>query len=154
MSRPAEPVDLDRLDALAKAATPGPWRRQTHHAHLDGPGSRMLVPVVRAPWPNLPHGSITIARCGNGNSSTPRPDDSIRQREEANAAFIAALDPATVQHLVARARRAQEAEAEAERLRKLVKMLRDAWYYARTQQLDDLLEGLEREIESWPKATP
>lgn len=102
--------DYDAIERAAKAATPGPWRVQTHH---DIPENKTLmgVPVVRAPWPDLPHGSITVARCGNGNAGTysGRPTH-IREREEGNARYIALLDPATVLALVARARRATELE--------------------------------------------
>lgn len=106
------PDQLDAIERAARAATPGPWRIQTHH---DLPHSEdlMAVPVVRAPWPDLPHGSITIARCGNGNS-LPRWTERqkrIRRREESNASFIAMCSPEIVLALVARARRAEELEA-------------------------------------------
>lgn len=107
-------IDLDELERLHKAATPGPWRMQTRHDHLDPVSNLMLVPVVRAPWPDLPHGSITVARCGNGNagtySSRPTP---IREREQGNAAFIAAARNA-LPGLIAELREARELLERAE----------------------------------------
>lgn len=90
---------LDRLDALAGAATPGPWVAQSYddgssgnhpwyidtHAYADGP-----EPVVA---PTYPLGA-------------------------ADAAFIAACDPATIRELVAAVRERDELrEAATELLR-------------------------------------
>lgn len=101
-------VDLDHIEALAAAATPGPWEAH-HRENLDWlsesdlvessdhqPGSKVVFSVedqerwFSSCWPH--------------------------RNASADAAFIAAVDPATIRRLVARVR---EAQAEVERLRGL-----------------------------------
>lgn len=83
-------LNLDEIEARAKAATPGPWS-----------------------WSQYPSGStsVTIGR-GPGDDGvflylTRRSDGSEPQKAD-DAAFIAAANPATVLALVARVRRLQE----------------------------------------------
>ena len=86
-----DPVDLDEIERLAKAATPdGPWKQGERDTHR----------VIDA------HGFIVAEAL-----SRPAMDGrSQKQRASDQAAYLAALDPATVLALVALARRAQEAE--------------------------------------------
>lgn len=82
-------TDLDKLEALAKAATQGPWAtcvRMGGDAIVDAP----TRPVARVDY---------------------RPDMDARDRD---AAFIAAANPAAILDLIASARRDAE---EIERLR-------------------------------------
>ena len=78
------PADLDRLEALARAATPGPWHRgQTGNFRiygLDGIGQQS-GPIFE-----------TLPRY--------HPGDRI-----ANAAFITEFNPSTVLRLIAECRR-------------------------------------------------
>jgi hypothetical protein len=74
-------VDLDRLEQLARAATPGPWRTK------DGdPGRAWINDDAGDPY-------CTVADCRPGG--------------EANAAFIATANPAFVLQLLARLRAAE-----------------------------------------------
>ena len=82
-------TDLDRLDALAAAATPGPWFSHPH----DIPGE----PV---PW------SSSVFFTGGRIDRTPR--ILVARAEYSDAAFIAACDPATIRYLVAAARERDE----------------------------------------------
>ena len=85
-----EPVDLDSLERLAKAATPG---KRT----LNGDA---ICPVE---WGDARHaGDVAIAY-----RNCERED---YDQVTADLVMLAALDPATVQHLLSLARRAQEAE--------------------------------------------
>lgn len=79
------PTPLDRLEALAKAATPGPWTA-FYNSHGD-------------PFVNDENGGWgTICKPGTG------PDDYGR----ANTEFIAAADPTTILALVAQVSRLTE----------------------------------------------
>lgn len=81
------PLSLDALEALAKAATPGPWRKSLGSVYPEGrqPGWEPLSigdgVAIDARWPIL-----------------------AGENHEADAAFIAALDPTTVLRLIAAAR--------------------------------------------------
>lgn len=77
-------IDLDELEAKARAATPGPWRITDRRASPDGPGLDCNL--------SGPGISANIVRCAGSVNS------------EANAAFIAAANPAAVLELVARVR--------------------------------------------------
>lgn len=92
MSNPTELPDLDRLEALARAATPGPWSWWTSNSTLrltgaDGRDGGVLY---------------GYARQGDGDVNCA-PNDQ---------AFIAAANPAALLALIALARRAQP-EGEA-----------------------------------------
>lgn len=85
-----DPIDLDELERLAKAATPGPWRMvalSSHYGVTHGDYRFPTVVYAHEGWDGY----------GNGSS---RP----------NADYIAAANPATVLALIARVR-----EAEANR---------------------------------------
>lgn len=95
---PAPAPDLGRLEELASKATPGPWstegtRRSNRgmggHVFKVGPEDRMIAACRGASGYEL-------------------------EEHDANAAYLAALDPATVSWLVARARRAEELEKRDE----------------------------------------
>lgn len=83
-------IDLDQLEALAKAATPGPWEDLSNHPyHLHG---------------TINKGEKHIAGCSW--FETPREEQCVTVKEAlANAAYIAAANPATVFELVAEVRR-------------------------------------------------
>lgn len=76
-------LDLDKLEALAKAATPGPWKR-----HADLPTDVIVAPSA----PSAP----SVAVIDHGPSDLAQ--------IEANGRFIAAANPATVLALIAQAR--------------------------------------------------
>ena len=82
-------TDLDKLDALAAAATPGPW-------------AAVRIPEAKDDWWSV------------GSTAN---DEDVALTGEADAAFIAACDPATIRDLVAAAReptREQLADAIAQ----------------------------------------
>jgi hypothetical protein len=85
-------IDLDKLEALAKAATPGPWAYtiRDHHSFTDA--------------------GATINGAGDERNGYPvvadLPPRTINGTHEANASFIAAANPATILALIALARRA------------------------------------------------
>lgn len=95
---------LDELDALADAATPGPW--EVHETN-ESSTLRFMRP--------LPEQAVL----GGGRQY-------ISMNAE-NAAFIAALDPDTVRALIAMARRAHEAEAKLMKLRSTLHPLAADW---------------------------
>jgi hypothetical protein len=127
---------LERLEALAKAATPGPWawfgNSQTRQIHLATPdrGRQYIMAFDR--WgmggaqPTFRRGGL-MARASEictyavgdgkavghaaavGDESVYRYD--INGLDSPDAAFIAAANPATVLELIALARRAAAAEA-------------------------------------------
>lgn len=88
-------IDLDELERLAKAATPGPWE-----ASSDEPGD-VVIWGPREEW---------LANIGNWARQHEEidPDRAARQyvelRDAADAAFIAAANPQTVLALVERLR--------------------------------------------------
>lgn len=105
-------IDLDELEALAEAATPGLWvTRFPSHT------------VVMAATPDGTYQG-EVARTVSG---------SLNAHRGANAAFIAAANPATIKTLIASAR---EAADGIERLRGLLKPF--AVYY----EINDLDERL------------
>jgi hypothetical protein len=90
MSNPTELPDLDKLEALARAATPGPWAYQE-----DSDVYTHIVRPVQSP------GNI-VRHYAQDTSGVV----------EANARFTAGANPAAVLALIALARRAQP-EGEA-----------------------------------------
>lgn len=87
---PGSRVDLDRIEELAKAATPGPW------APVDGGG--------HSPWRHLAIRTI-------GKNGKPSHTGTIAQVYKTyddvganNASYIAACDPSTILQLVRDAR--------------------------------------------------
>lgn len=85
----SEPLDLDAIEALANAATPGPWEASVLGSEgyaVTGPqGSIPGRHRLRAP---------RVARCGHEAWDT----------DKANAEHIAGMDPATTLALVAEVR--------------------------------------------------
>lgn len=77
-----QPDQWTELERLAKAATQGEWRARTYRADQSRVSNLETV------------AGVILARVHEGN---PR-------RAEANAAFFAALNPATVLELIAAAR--------------------------------------------------
>lgn len=111
-------ADLDKLEALAKAATPGEWvTRYPSHT------------VVMAVTPDGTYQG-EVARTVSG---------SLNAQREANAAFIAAANPATILDLIASARRDAE---EIERLRafagRMIELVGTAFY-------DGFRDAIDRE---------
>lgn len=100
---PSTELDLDALEALARAATPGEWKAWPGNGDFDLAArfeSESKVLVV-SPDDCQEH---PIADCSCNHSC--RMDD----EQQANAAFIAAANPNTVLALIELARRAQPLE--------------------------------------------
>lgn len=91
----AEEIDLARLKALAAKATPGPRIHGDHGA------------IGAVSLEGEPFAQVFQRRSGSG---AIRAEDNAQRN--ANAAYIAALDPATVLELIRRAERAEELEAK------------------------------------------
>lgn len=81
-------VDLDALEAAAKAATPGPWK--------NAAGYKIKV-------------TATGTHCASAwERYTYEPDKEITsEKAQANAVFIAAANPAVVLELIAEVRKAR-----------------------------------------------
>lgn len=100
-------AQLDKLEALASAATPGPWQVITdeHPTYAEGYAHKERRIFTAAKNPQL--GGIYPVVNSSRGIGEQRSDPAIWMVsiEEANAAFIAAANPATVQQLIALARR-------------------------------------------------
>jgi len=107
--------DLDKLEALARAATPGPWR---HYKARLRPGAATVVNEVQ------PRSGEAIVRWSGFDGM-----NKSKSAVTADARFIAAANPAAVLALIALARRAQpESEAPAPewgRVRTVADMVRN-----------------------------
>ncbi len=80
------PLDLDRLEALAEKATPGPWRRSGPDVDMGG----------RDRW----------VICGHSfDRSTNKAET---EQDERDAAYLQALSPEVVRALVSRVREAEK----------------------------------------------
>lgn len=90
----SDAVDLDKLEALAKAATPGPWERG------DGKSNGNDLMVYGEDY-----AGAAIVEMRSSANFTPR------ERRIQNLDFIAAANPATVLSLIAQARAAAPAQA-------------------------------------------
>lgn len=85
-------LDLARLKALAEKATPGPWVViDAHKPGIDGDDGKFTIVLF-------------------GDEDEP---EGVHRKED--AAYIAALDPATVLALIARAEELERIKADAER---------------------------------------
>ncbi|MEV6112975.1 hypothetical protein AB0L59_10705 [Streptomyces sp. NPDC052109] len=100
---PLTEEELDELDELAAAATPGPWFVRA----LDDADAMNLVAVSTVPdsglgerWPGFDHGEIVAATL----VQQPRYVDAADERWDENAHFIAAARE-SVPRLVAEIRR-------------------------------------------------
>ena len=87
-------IDLNELERLAKAATPGKWTWK-HVGCFNTPGCAVF-------WPDMSKGGVHYRRLDSGGGML-----------EADANFIATANPAVVLELV---RRLREAENDTERL--------------------------------------
>jgi len=98
-------IDLDEIERLARAATPGKWSVRETVINGIGYGGH---------WVETDHEDlIQITGSGGARSFTHRVfDRQIHDDNEANAAYIAAANPATVLALVARLRAAEAALRE------------------------------------------
>lgn len=79
-------IDLDRLEAAAKAATQGPWleRHEDVYSEVDA------------------HVAFCLTVCSSADECCI-----TKKQAQANAAFIAAVNPATVLELAAELRKAR-----------------------------------------------
>lgn len=100
----AQPLDLDKLEALARAATPGPWKRSNRP---NGPF-----------WHISSEYTIGGEPCKSGRQSigaihaeNKRGAPKYAAMFEANANFVAEFNPATALALIAQARAAQPESA-------------------------------------------
>jgi hypothetical protein len=91
---PLTPADLDRLEELAVAATPGPWGIGPYIAIDTGIWSKGEWPVATT-WVDSEEEGIT----------------STAARKRDDAAYIAACDPDTIRSLIAAARAGGELDA-------------------------------------------
>lgn len=103
---PLTDEELDELDELASAATPGPWFVRS----LDDADAMSLVAVSTVPdtglgerWPSFDHHDIVAATL----VQQPRYVDAVDERWDENAHFIAAAR-GTVPRLVAEIRRLRQ----------------------------------------------
>jgi hypothetical protein len=98
-------VDIEKLKALALAATPGPWDWEEDGSRLNGDNGKEAVF-----WPGNVPGGIDARSEGWGAALGQTKSDA---QASADAEFIAATDPATVLELIAEVERLR---ADAERL--------------------------------------
>ncbi len=104
-------ADLDRLEALAKAATPGPWDHMKGRNLVRAIRDDLAVPLFEAQEPYCdPLLGAPTCRVGSkvvfrANSEAARQSAAMKQ-EHHNAAYIAALNPAVVLAILALARKA------------------------------------------------
>ena len=115
-------LDLDELERLAKAATPGPWDATT------AGGTRRLT-LTTAPVPHAEYGqtreliaSFSVVYVGTPPDARGRAaEDSIVQGE-ANAAFAAAANPAVVLALIDELRVAWDVRDKANKAVRILKL--------------------------------
>lgn len=90
--------ELDRLEAVANAATPGPWRPCPQKSFIFGPAHEMVASRLRSPGDDEPEeGTVEIRGFGGGLPM------------DANHDFIVATSPDVVLRLVAELRVARDA---------------------------------------------
>lgn len=90
--------DLDTLEALARAATPGEWKAMPHGRVVGGPLRHYVNGSAQAQIASF---SVTFHE--------QAPEDE-QERQQANADFAAGANPAAVLALIALARRAATQE--------------------------------------------
>lgn len=88
-----DPLDLDALEAVARAATPGPWR-----TGWDGQEFYVIPESSTDLWDRVAEFTFAIY---------PGSSDQQDECDTANAKHIAAFDPATVLALIERVREAE-----------------------------------------------
>jgi hypothetical protein len=114
-------IDLDELERLAKAATPGPWSVCRHLQSVEADEACMCGyrGVVYGPEHDVP-----MAICQPGHDAEPEGEEGLgpqnyeRAIQIANGQHIAAANPATILTLTAEVRRLR-AENEALALARL-----------------------------------
>jgi hypothetical protein len=90
-------TDIDALEALAKAATPGPYQWTTYVDH-DGPpacDNIMLQAVMKDCWEEV---------CSFAWDEKGKYHPAMRKQAEANAAYAVAANPAAILALIAEVR--------------------------------------------------
>ena len=103
-------LDLDRLEQLARAATPGPWTWEaSERDELTGAVIYHHISSLAEPARGQGVADTYHADAVEFNDGTVHP---VYGKKE-NAAFIAAASPATVLELVAELRRLRDAENDA-----------------------------------------
>ena len=129
-------IDLDHLEAAAKAATPGPWKDMSNHPdHLYGAVNK---------------GNKHIALCNHYESAEPTKTVTVEEMR-ANAAFIAAVNPAVVFELVAEVRRHRKSMTRLARtLRNKNRALAIAQRECKYAQ--ERATRVEQELEEWKQA--
>ena len=133
-------TNLDYLESLAKAATPGPWRTSRKYGEHDD--------IVRTEWSTqskkardvLIGGACAFGRDHRGHI---RIIEAIGPQWEANAAYIAAVSPDVVLELIAEIRKLR---AELEYLGELHT---EATVALRNKEIDTMLADNEL---SWLEA--
>ncbi len=127
----ADSPDLDRLDALARAATEGPWAAATT-------GVR-----------NGDHWSVVDSDRGDVRGTVariPSQDGTNDEQRQPDAEFIAATDPPTVLALIAELRQARAdrdaALAKVAAVERLVDEWGDEQPWVRKLDLRDALAGI------------
>lgn len=106
MSNPTELPDLDKLEALAKAATPGPWAWASDWDRAAVYSTTHQVPRYKAD-PICKR----VVCTGNQNNDGRFGQENWSGSDWNDAKFIAAANPAAVLALIAAVRRAQHAES-------------------------------------------
>lgn len=98
-------IDLDALEARAKAATSGPWEDLSEHPdHLRGTINKGAKHIAGCSW-----------------FETPKEEQCVTVKEAlANAAFIAAANPAVVLELITNVRKAMAAQEHWQRVAQII----------------------------------
>lgn len=100
-------LDLDKLEALADAATPGEWTHKRYGV------------IVGGPFRQYTNGS---AQSQLASFSVTSVEDDEPERQHANADFCAAFSPATAKNLVALARRAAQPAAPSPQIAEVAEL--------------------------------
>lgn len=118
--------DLEQLDALAKAATPGEWLVWNGPQYVGG-GADLCIGVGDTWLANMDHRNCVnrMHHMGcheegcklQGEADICSFSSEISVEQSANAAFIAAANPATVLALIAQARQLAQVKALVETLK-------------------------------------
>lgn len=120
-------LDLDRLEAVAKAATPGPWEWE---------------PPSKSDWPTSDESLVTSWKGDDGFAKSVVSgwgyDASGTDASDEDRVHIAAFSPDTVLTLISLARRAEKAEAKEREAWQVASIRLDAYtdairYFARLE---------------------
>lgn len=88
------PVDLDRLEQLADAATPGTWAIRSH---------RGMTPFIQAPRIDPAH-PYDIELLGE--------DETLYPTRDADLAYVVAVQPQMLKQLIAEVRAARQSKPQ------------------------------------------